>query len=210
MLYIVNFSTPKRYAITLSELTYFAYLACLLSVYSGEPSGRWGYTFAATTSMSPFSEPLSSAVDTLSGASRIDAQMRGLSIADAGREELRRFTSQHLFKDRVRYLKAACNSSLAVPLPIVGAALSNEPELHAALSISATRELLDDEAGPRALHRHFERLAEEIPDRTDLFLAAVTWISQLSTASDEDETDGPAGDGLVDGPDVLGGEPGAS
>ena len=184
-LFIVNFSTPRGYAITLSEVTYFAYLACLLSVYSGEPAGRWGYVFAATRSMSPFSDALGEATETLTNSGRFETHgARGLAATDRGASELAGYSSQHLFQSRLKYLRAACNSSLAVPLPAVGAALSNEPELQRALAISASRELLLDEAGPRVLHQHFQGLRDALPDSSDLFLAAVTWIGMLA-ASDE-------------------------
>lgn len=181
-LFIVRFSTPRGYAITLSEVTYFAYLACLLSVYSGEPAGQWGYAFTATKSMSPFSDALTEATDTLVKAGRVESYSAGgFAITDRGAQELDDYSRQHLFQGRANYLRAACNTSLAVPLPAVGAALSNEPDLKSALAISASRELLLDGAGPRVLHKHFQTLMDAIPDSTDLFLAAVTWIGILAS-----------------------------
>lgn len=185
-LFIVNFSTPRGYAITLSEVTYFSYLACLLSVYTGKPAGEWGYAFAATKSMSPFSDALGEATETLTNAGRLESHVAsGFTVTSRGSRELEGYSGQHLFQSRLKYLRAACNSSLAVPLPAVGAALSNEPELKSALAISASRELLLDEAGPRVVHQHFQGLMDAIPDSSDLFLAAVTWIGMLAASEDE-------------------------
>jgi hypothetical protein len=185
-LFIANFSTPKGYAITLSEVTYFAYLACLLSVYRGEPAGHWGYVFAATKSMSPFSDALGEATETLANAGRLEKFAGGVRVTDRGVEDLNGYRGQHLFHARQEFLRAACNSSLAVPLPAVGEALSKEPDLKSALAICASRELLLDDAGPRALHRHFRGLVDAIPDKSDLFLAAVTWIGLLAANGDSD------------------------
>ncbi|HEU5037732.1 MAG TPA: hypothetical protein VFT70_12060 [Nocardioides sp.] len=188
-LYVVRFSTPKGYAITTGEVTYFCYLACLLSVYEGKPADEWGYQFAATKTISPYSASLAQSIGALAAGGRLDASGQGYVSNDLADADYQIFSAQSLFAGRSRYLRAACNSSLMIPLPAVGAALNNEPTLQRALSISASRELLSDESGPQGLHRHFERLAEELPDRSDLFVAAVTWISELASIDDHGDAE---------------------
>lgn len=187
-LFVVRFSSPKGYAITASELTYFCYLACLLSVYDGKTADDWGYSFAATKSISPYSSTLADAVNVLTAEQRLEAHSRGFTATERADEDYERYASQSLFESRIRYLRAACNSSLVIPLPAVGPALNQEPNLKGALAISASRELLMDESGPQGLHRYFERLASELPDRRDLFLAAVTWISKLADSTSDERS----------------------
>lgn len=187
LLFVVRFATPKSYQITQSEITYFCYLACLLSVYDGIPADEWGYTFAATKTISPYSSALAEAARVLTVGGRFDEVNHGLTATGAAERDFRSYSGQSLFSGRSRYLRAACNSSLVVPLPAVGSALNQEPTLRSALAISASRELLADDSGPRGLHKHFERLAQELPDRSDLFLAAVTWISELASDVSESE-----------------------
>jgi hypothetical protein len=148
-------------------------------MFSNQPVAAWGYGFFATKSIAPFSESLSNAVTDALRSGLIIERAAGYVLTSRGEEEAAFLSSLERFARRRQYITAACNSTLAVPLPRVGSAVTAEPGLRQALALSSTRPLLG-ESGSQALHEHFDALSEAVPDHADLFLAAVTWISFLA------------------------------
>jgi len=192
-LLVVDQMADRQHMITETELTFFCYLACLLSVYDARPVGDWGYTFVSTPSISPFSVAIDSAVTALSKSGRLSSRSGEMSTTSLAQRDMTALSQQAYFRGRSRYLIAACNSTLVVPLPALGFVLSSEPNLRNALALSATRELLTDEFGPQALHRHFAKLSKELPDSKDMFMAAVAWIDILAREGAELSSDDAVG-----------------
>jgi hypothetical protein len=169
---------------TRNELTLFAYLSCLLSVYRGEPPSSWGYRFAATRTYSPYSDDLAEAVEVLLAGNLLDEQDAGLNLTSKGSAELDGFSRLRRFALRGEFLRASCYSAFAMPLPEVGKSLAEEPQLRRAFELSSSRPLLDDQ-GEAAIMEHFSALADALPDQSDLFVPAVVWLSYLSKAVDD-------------------------
>ena len=170
-----------------SEISNFAYLACLLSVYKGHPPSEWGYRFAATSSAAPFSPDLADAVEALLMAGLLVDSQEGVKATPTGRGELAGMGALRRLLWRSQYLEAACGSALALPLPLVGESLAKEPQLRSALALSSSRPLLD-EAGSRAIISHFAVLADAVPDASSLLVPAVVWLGFLSRSIDQRTT----------------------
>ncbi|MEU1388510.1 MULTISPECIES: hypothetical protein [unclassified Nonomuraea] len=167
------------------EATLFGYLSCLLAVYDGNAPSEWGYSFVATKTIAPFSDALREALRALVNRGLLILQDEGYSITDNGELLLADLLGLARFADRMKYLRAACNSALAIPLPQVGEAIIAEPQLRRALALSSTRPLLD-KAGADALYDHFNAVSSVVPEDADLFVPAVVWLTYLaSTISDD-------------------------
>ena len=146
---IVRALTPTAGGATLAEVTLFAYLACLLSIYDDHAASDWGYTFAATKTIAPFSDALSETLDTSQRSGMVVETDGGFALTRAGEEEIDFIGELSRFNARDSYLAAACNSTLAVPLPRVGSAVAEEPVLRQALALSSTV--------------NFSRMGERVP-----------------------------------------------
>lgn len=168
---------------TEGEISLFAYLSCLLSVYKGNPPSEWGYQFSATHSAAPYSESLSSAVQELQIPSLLVPSPSGLQLSDRGTEEWHQYASLGRFQARMPYLSGACGSTLIMPLPAVGESISAEPSLRRAIELSSKRELLG-EGGRETLLEHFRAVSEAVPEADDLMIPAVVWLEYLSTTLD--------------------------
>ncbi|MFF3911667.1 hypothetical protein ACFYZJ_38385 [Streptomyces sp. NPDC001848] len=168
---------------TEGEISLFAYLSCLLSVYEGNPPSEWGYQFSATHTAAPYSESLASAVDELKISSLLVQSSSGLQLSNGGLEEWNQYASLGRFQARMPYLTGACGSTLLMPLPAVGESISAEPSLRRALELSSKRELLG-EGGRETLMEHFRAVSEAVPEADDLMIPAVVWLEYLSTTLD--------------------------
>jgi hypothetical protein len=160
------------------EVINLSYLGCLLAVYDGQPPSEWGYTFAATKSFAPFSFELAEAIERLRHSGLIEEDTDGFRLTPYGNSELTGLSSLRRFQGRLTYVRAACQSAMAIPLPLVTGSLAAEPQLYRALELSSLRPLLD-EAGRHALISHFAALAHAVPDSSDLFVPAVVWLTYL-------------------------------
>lgn len=113
----------------------------------------------------------------------------GLRLTPYGDSELTGLASLRRFRGRLGYVGAACQSTTAIPLPIVTASLAAEPQLLRAHELDSLRPLLD-ETGRHALMAQFAALAQAVPRSNDLFVPAVvslTYLSRQVEASAVDE-----------------------
>jgi hypothetical protein len=168
-----------------SEIANFGYLSCLLSVYRGAPPSDWGYGFAATKVAAPYSEDLSEALETCRLSGLVDEGASGFSLSSRGLAELEGLSGLRRFSPRRSYLRAACQSATAIPLPLVTESLSAEPQLRQALRLASQRPLLD-EAGRHVVLSHFSALAQAVPAAEDLFVPAVVWLAYLARQVEAD------------------------
>jgi hypothetical protein len=165
------------------EIVNLGYLACLLAVYDGMPPSEWGYSFAATKSLSPFSYSLADATQGLQQSGLIEDTSAGFRPTDQGERELAVLSRLRRFHSRLGYITAACQSITAIPLPLVTGSLAAEPQLLRAQELDSSRALLDD-TGRRALMSHFAALSAAVPRTEDLFVPAVVWLTYLARQLD--------------------------
>lgn len=166
------------------ELHVFAYLACLLSVYDGRGPREWGYSFSATPAGSPFATSLADATDRIRAAGWLVDRGPSMVLSSAGLSELEALSAFPSQAPRLRYIEAATSAATLLPLPAVADALMYEPQLRRALDYLASSDELLDAQGVDMLMEQFiaisDALAETAPERGDLLVPAVVWLSYLA------------------------------
>jgi len=162
-----------------AQLHLFAYLGCLLWLYRQEPLTDWGYSFVGTELGAPFSREINSALKEFLDRGyflRIEDRYAATRLAQ---EQFSDFDQLTLNDSRRACLAAACASTAAFSIGIVGSALSNEPELKRAQALPSNRLLLQDSA-QKQLYEQFDGLRKAVGDRgSDLRLPAVVWLTAL-------------------------------
>src|SRR6516165_10524981 len=113
----------------LAEVHVLTYLACLLSLYRGQPAADWGYSFAGTKDGSPFSPEIDTSVRTLISTGFLRSADGDVGITPTGISELATLREFHQNKDRIAYLEPACSSTLTMPVGVIRHALTQEPTL---------------------------------------------------------------------------------
>jgi hypothetical protein len=167
-----------------AEIHVFAYLACLLSLYRGQPVAEWGYGFAGTRGGSPFSPEIDGAVRTMTALGYLSLSSGRISITESGRAELSTLQQFHQNRDRVSYLEPASSSALTMPVGVIRHALAQEPTLRPTSQMLTTRSLLDGPYMPR-LYEQFATLGRTVGiEHKDLLLPATVWLGYLWRVSE--------------------------
>lgn len=166
--------------VTEAEIEHFSYLACLLSVYKGEPPASWGYRFTSTSFASPYSISLRDAKSVLLSSGLISKGTEGLVLTEDGHRVRSEHSRLTRFYKRLEYLNAACGSAILMPLPIVSDSIRLEPELRGAIELSSKRELLG-EGGSAALLDHFKLIEESLQGDENLLVPAVVWLEFMAS-----------------------------
>jgi hypothetical protein len=167
------------------ELHLFSYLACLLSLYNGQPQANWGYAYVGTELGAPFSVDIHNVIKSLlQWGYFIQAEDR-MEMSEISRQQLAELSTQQLYENRLPSLKAAGASTLAFSIGTVREAMGQEPQLHRAKAVPLSRNLLED-TGLDELYSQFAILREALgAEPTDLRSSAVTWLTALFTTSQE-------------------------
>jgi hypothetical protein len=153
-------------------------------MYEGQPASDWGYGFAATTYASPYSEEIARSLDDLKVEGSLSVSSSGLAVSELGTQNLQQWRNLSRFSDRSRYLRVACSSGVAIPLPVISASIGSEPQLKRAAELKSTRTLLT-EPSVESLYAQFGALSSAIPqDSSTLLVPAVVWLSYLAEARD--------------------------
>ena len=171
------------------EVQFFAYLSCLLSLYGGNPLSFWEYSFVKIQLGSPYSVDINEAWNFLKSKASVEQTTEGYSrLTDKGRAEIDFYLTLHAFKQRLKYLDAACKSLSLILVGYIKKAIQNEPVLKTA-RISTSRKFLLDESTPatHALYEQFGMLKEALKevDYKDLLIPAVVWIEALNAKEQE-------------------------
>jgi hypothetical protein len=163
-----------------SEFHLFSYLACLLSLYKGQPVSDWGYRHSNTSHNAPFSYEITEAVAFLIQSGLFKAnEAKQFQMTAQAIEKFKEYKEMGMMSQRELFIAGACNSVLVLPMGLVREALRHEPDLERALKLSSTRFLLED-AGLDILYDHFSALSETIGIKiNDLMTPAVIWLSYL-------------------------------
>jgi hypothetical protein len=170
---------------TASELHLFAYLACLLWLYRRRATADWGYSFVSTDLGAPFSIDIDGVIRELQSRGylvRVQERLRTSNTAD---QQLNVFLGLTLNAERIECLHAACSSTSALSVGMVGSALAQEPELRRARAMPNNRPLLEDTAQSQ-LYEHFDALHRALnKEDIDLRVPAVVWLSALYRSDDQ-------------------------
>lgn len=185
ILYIGKKLQLKMLDFSLSELNFFSYLSCLLSLYDGKTMEQWKYGFIKSSFGSPYSSDLNLAVDALNANKsliKLDGIDSYYTLSSKGEAELEFYSTLQTFAYRIPYLEAACISMSLLPFGSIKQAIANEPVLKSA-NISPIRRSLLDENNPatQSLHNQFALLKVALEDKyEDLMIPAVVWIESLN------------------------------
>lgn len=170
---------PTVGAVLPGEVHLLAYLACLLSLYSGEPVADWGYAFTGTAEGAPFCSSVSEAIEILRASSDLQYDKSGLKLSEAGRIEYETLRTLRANASREHFISGACSSALTIPLPSVRSAMQQEPALQRVADVAGTRPLLED-TDMDTLCLQFHALQSVIgAEIRDIMLPAVTWLTYL-------------------------------
>lgn len=166
------------------EVHLFAYLSCLLFLYSHRSVSEWGYHFAATTEGSPFSTAINLAVNASQTQGYLmpstEVNFGYFRISPIGERRLKQFDRFRTYGLRAKCIDGATESLLALPIGSVRSALLRQREISSSRRLEVSRELLQD-SGVRQLHREFAALSQEIgPHIDDLMIPSVVWLSYLN------------------------------
>jgi hypothetical protein len=168
---------------TAPELHLFGYLACLLWLYRGGTASDWGYSFVGTALGAPYSREIDAAVSALVDAGCFFPADERLRATQAAAEILIDLCQLSLNQERAECIQAACATTAAFSVGMVGNALGQEPELRRARALPLSRLLLEDVA--RSLvYSHFDALRQALgAGAQDLRVPAVVWLGALYRSS---------------------------
>jgi len=166
-----------------AELHVFSYLACLLSVYAGQPASDWGYDFIASPAGAPFAAELDDAVSWAANVGFITLAGTRWQLAAEGAAEFRALSELSTHRRRLQFIEPACASTLSIPLGWVRRGIDQTPALRSAARRDSRR-YLSDEAAIDALYDQFDVLKRVIrQDAGDLLVPAVMWLEYLASAT---------------------------
>lgn len=160
------------------ELHLLGYLARLLALFEGEPLADWGYAFALTSRGYPHSAAFEIARLELAGEGHIEQRDLETFVATSrGRDELAQLRVLSFLGRRTRWLDAAADCSLALPMGSIRYALTSRNDLVASSGSGQPRELVT----PGYVERVYrERTLIETAlggESVDLLAPAVAWLS---------------------------------
>ena len=158
----------------------FSYLACLVSLYDGNPPSDWGYRFAATESGSPYSYDLDVAIELSIQFGFLEYRDHLISVSESGAQELDALSSLSELQKRMAYLEPACSSALAMPVGFVRAAVHRDATVSSVAKLETGRNLLEDMSLIQVQDQlDWVRTAFGEPQR-DFLSPAITWIVHFS------------------------------
>jgi hypothetical protein len=165
------------------EIHLFAYLACLLAVYRGWPPADWGYRFACTGNGAPYSHEIQCAVDELLSLGHLVGTGESILVTQEGKELESFLSSMETQRQRLPFIDGACSSLLGMSVGIVRQAVSEEPTIKKAASLSRNQLLLDD-ASQQLIYEEFDKITAAIGTKPqDLMVPAVVWLTKLAKTS---------------------------
>ncbi len=168
-----------------SEVHFFAYFGCLLSVYDGLPSDSWRYKFVKTDFGTPFSSEIQKAIRALIASKFAKGIGEGdyFNLMEEGGKRLEFLSSNFtFFHERTKYLEVACNMLTLLPYGQIRESLRNEPVIFSAESGGASRTLLESTSpATHTLHAQFRLLKEAmVGSKSRLLLPAAVWLDGLA------------------------------
>ena len=178
-LYIVSKTEAQYGSLSLTEVTFLSYFACLLSLYKGNPVSVWEYSFMRNEQGVPVSAELAEACSLLISKGQIAKEKGCYHITDAGKERLAFMTNLELFKPRQEYLQAACDCLLTGTIAellntLSGDAVITESSVHTMKYLNS-----EDNSAVSRLHQQFGIVRQAIGERKNLFIPALSWLEYL-------------------------------
>lgn len=171
---------------SLSEVQFFAYLSCLLSLYDGRTVSEWNCGFIKSNLGSPYSSDIYDSLNLLiSNGSIIETDKDFFQVTEKGMRNLNFFKTQAILNWRCLYLETACKSLSVLPYGMIKEALIREPVIFSARNSLTSKSLLErSNPATEALHIQFEALKTALEGQyKSLIGPAIVWIESLNSNS---------------------------
>lgn len=192
-LYVVHEMGEQGVSVTSSEVQLFCYLACLLGLYDGRPVADWGYDFAATPSITPFSTACSDSLEALTLRRFVVEKEGAFSVSLAGERELNRWSQLSLLSTRATYLRGSTGAATAIPVAALGNGVALDPQIVRATRLRDSRPLLE-EVGLSGVYEQFQALESALGGKIrDFMVPAVVWLSYLLQQEEQDSRSAEGG-----------------
>lgn len=178
-LYVIEKTKSQCSGLSLNELNFLSYFACLLSLYQGHPVSEWGYSFLRNNQGAPISAELLESCQMLVQQVELQKQDMIYTITERGTQRMSFFTELSELKSRNPYLDAACNclliDSIVSILSIISKdALITESMVHELKCLNS-----GDNSALSILHEQFDLIKRAIGDHRNLFIPATSWLLYL-------------------------------
>lgn len=155
---------------TNEEVHLFSYFSAFLFHYSGNPIEEWKYKFTIDSNGYPFSTELQNAIERHESIGLFELR-NFLTITSRGTDEFNKFSKElSLFKEREKFIEAACSTSILIPYKEAKEALLKDVNITKAKNLG-NESWLDFQY--EKLHEITSSLGAAAEDMT---ISAVTWL----------------------------------
>ncbi|NMH24089.1 hypothetical protein [Flavobacterium solisilvae] len=155
---------------TNEEIHLFSYFSAFLFHYSGNPIEEWKYKFTIDSNGYPFSTELQNAIERHESIGLFELR-NFLTITSRGTDEFNKFSKElSLFKEREKFIEAACSTSILIPYQEAKEALLEDVNITKARNLG-NESWLDFQY--EKLHEITSSLGAAAEDMT---ISAVTWL----------------------------------
>lgn len=162
------------------EIHLFSYFSSLLYLYAGHPISTWGHKYIVSNGY-PFSDSIQEAIKRHIQNGLVSERDEYYAITARGVDEYNKFISLPSFKEREKFLNAACTTSILIPYSQTIRALLAEPEI-----IKAT--ILQNNSWLEiwSIYPKVKEISEAVGiNSEELLIPAVTWINYLTEKGKE-------------------------
>lgn len=155
---------------TNEEIHLFSYFSAFLFHYAGNPIEEWKYKFTIDSNGYPFSTELQNAIERHESIGLFELR-NFLTITSRGTDEFNKFSKElSLFKEREKFIEAACSTSILIPYQEAKEALLEDVNITKAKNLG-NESWLDFQY--EKLHEITSSLGAAAGDMT---ISAVTWL----------------------------------
>ncbi len=167
---------------TRQEVHLFAYFSAFLFHYRGNPVEEWKYKFTVDSSGYPHSMLLENAIERHEATGAFELRNTFLTITSRGTDEFNKFSKElSLFKEREKFIEAACSTSILLPYKETKQALLEDMNIVKAKSIG-NENWLDFQ------YDNLKKITESLGAPVeDLTISAVTWVRLIQLSQNNIE-----------------------
>ena len=161
------------------EIHLFAYAACLLSLYEGQPASEWGYEFVSTPNGLPFSQEINESLELALDLGQLHLNNTLIVLSPDGKAEADILRGLHGNQQRERFLEGAADCLLVFNPGNVREAFNYDTALSYLRNGNHTDWILTKPVIDR-LYANFHELRKALAcDTRDLSVPLVSWMQYL-------------------------------
>lgn len=157
-----------------NEIHLFSYFSAILFHYAGNLVGDWKYQFIISADGYPHSKDLDDSIERHLMSGFFEEKGGFLIMTGRGTDKFNRFSKYFpTYKDREKYIDAACSTSILIPYKETKLALLEDPNIKESLS-------LKNQDWISFSNNKLKEITEAIGAPVDeLLIPAVSWIDHL-------------------------------